>query len=89
MRTSFMVAEKWLEPAILEKSNWEVYCFQYTNLLTTWVISQELYYSRQPISKMKPVYVEAAMNLYQPYLTTTGKKEYGKAMNAYKGNKVK
>lgn len=89
MRTSFMVAEKWLDPAILEKSNWDVYCFQYTNLLTTWVISQELYYSRQPLTKMKPVYVEAAMNLYLPYLTTTGKKEYMKAMNAYKGKKVK
>lgn len=84
MRTIVKVSEKLLHPKILDKENWEVYCFQYTSLLTTWVISQELYYSRHPITKMKPVYVVAAMNLYLPYLTIAGEKAFKKALIAYK-----
>ncbi|ULQ55813.1 TetR/AcrR family transcriptional regulator [Flavihumibacter rivuli] len=83
MRTSYMVEKKLLHPQILEKENWEVYCFQYTNLLTTWVISQEMYHSKKAYKKMKPVYILGAMNLYIPYLTREGKKAYDAAMVPY------
>lgn len=84
MRTIVNVSKKLLQPKILDKDNWVVFCFQYTSLLTTWVISQELYYSRQPISLMKPVYVQAAMSLYLPYLTVTGEKAFNKALLSYR-----
>lgn len=82
MRLSAMVAMDLLIPAILKQPDLEIYCFQYTTLLTTWVVCQEMYYSRQGLEKMKPVYLRGALNLYLPYLTEKGKIEFAKLKNS-------
>jgi AcrR family transcriptional regulator len=76
MRIRMMVEAKLLEPRILEKDQFDIFLFQYTNLLTTWVISQELYYRQPGYKKMKPVYIKGAMELFLPYLTKRGRKLY-------------
>jgi AcrR family transcriptional regulator len=83
LRLQMMVASKMLTEQILEPDSFKVYSFQYTNLLTTWVLSQELYYSRHAYKLMKPVYIKAAMILFEPYLTTAGKSAYDKALLAF------
>lgn len=78
MRLSAMVAMDLLVPAILKQPDLDIYCFQYTTLLTTWVVCQEMYYSRHGLEKMKPVYLLGVLNLYIPYLTEKGKQEFAK-----------
>jgi AcrR family transcriptional regulator len=78
MRLNAMVALNLLLPGILKQPELDIYCFQYTTLLTTWVVCQEMYYSRQGFESMKPVYLRGAMNLYIPWLTEKGKSEFAK-----------
>lgn len=73
MRLSAMVAMELLIPDLLKQPHLDMYCFQYTTLLTTWVICQEMYYSKRGFEKMKPIYLKSIMNLYIPYLTKKGK----------------
>jgi AcrR family transcriptional regulator len=73
-----LVNQKILLPAVLETPDFEVYCFQYTNLLTTWVISQQLYFGGRTYSKMKPCYLKGVMALYIPHLTPKGKSAFTK-----------
>jgi AcrR family transcriptional regulator len=79
MRIKMMVEAKLLEAGILERPELEVFLFQYTGLLTHWVISHEMYYRQTAYKKMKPVYIKGAMQLFVPYLTKKGKKLYESA----------
>ena len=83
LRLRAMVHQGLLIPAILEKPSFDIYCFQFTNLLTTWVVSQELYFSKRGVEKMKPLYIRSAMDLYLPYLSLKGKKAYTVAVSAF------
>jgi AcrR family transcriptional regulator len=76
MRIKMMVEAKLLEASILEKDQLDVFIFQYTTLLTSWVISQDIYYGQKKYSKMKPVYIKGAMQLFLPFLTKRGNKEF-------------
>lgn len=83
VRLKAMVESKLLEPRILEQMNMDIFLFQYTNLLTTWVISQEMYHRRTPYRRMKTIYLSGAMQLFVPYLTEAGKKVYQEAADGY------
>lgn len=83
VRIRSMVEMKWLDARILEKREMDIFLFQYTNTLTTWMISQELYHHDKPYEKMKEVYLVGAMQLFVPYLTPAGKKVYQKARAGY------
>jgi hypothetical protein len=69
-----MVDQKILQPAVLQSPDFEMFCFQYTNLLTTWVISQQLYFGNRAYPEMKPHYLKGVMALYIPYLTSQGRR---------------
>ena len=75
-RIKAMVGARLLEPCILEQAEMDIFLFQYTTLLTTWVISQEMYHRRTPYRRMKMVYLVGAMQIFVPYLTKTGKSAY-------------
>ncbi len=64
-----------LKPDILSASEFKIFVFQYTNILTTWVINLELYDAEQGYAKMKPVYIDAVFSCFKPYLTTMGEKQ--------------
>jgi AcrR family transcriptional regulator len=71
-----LVDQEMLQPAVLQDPDFNMYCFQYTNLLTTWVISQQLYFASRPYPEMKPHYLKGVMALYIPYLTTKGRRAF-------------
>lgn len=73
MRLSAMVSQKLLQPDIVAAPHFEIFAFAHINLLTTWVISQEIYYSKKKYEEMKPIYLQSVLNLFIPYLTTKGK----------------
>lgn len=74
-RAKRMVDEGALKPDILIPSGFNTFVFQFTNILTTWVINLELYDSEQGYTKMKPVYIDAALSCFKPYLTKKGEKQ--------------
>ncbi len=74
-RTEKMVDAGILKPEILKSSDFSIFVFQYTNILTTWVINLELYDIEQGYAKMKPVYISAAFSCFIPYLTKKGEKQ--------------
>jgi hypothetical protein len=76
IRLSAMVAMDLLIPAILKQPDLVIFCFQYTTLLPTWMVCQEMYYSRQGLEKKKPVYLRGVLNLYLPYLTKKGRMNF-------------
>jgi AcrR family transcriptional regulator len=82
-RIKGMVESKILEARILQKFEMDIFLFQYTNLLTTWMISQEMYHKRTPYRRMKKVYLFGAMQIFVPYLTESGKKAYQQASGQY------
>ncbi|MBX7041744.1 MAG: TetR/AcrR family transcriptional regulator [Ignavibacteria bacterium] len=75
-RTERMVDAGILNPEILSKSNFETFVFQYTNILTTWVINLELYNAESGYAKMKPVYLDGALSCFKPYLSKRGEKQF-------------
>ena len=83
VRIKSLVDSKLLEPRILEKAQMDIFLFQYTNMLSTWMISQEMYHRRTPYRKMKKIYLAGAMQVFMPYLTPTGRKLYDIAAKRY------
>ena len=74
-RVEKMVSRGILKSDILIKYNFNTFVFQYTNLLTTWVINLILYDYEKGYAKMKPLYLYAALSCYKPYLTSKGEQE--------------
>ena len=83
VRIKNMVESMLMEPRILEQMNMDIFLFQYTNMLTTWVISQEMYHRRTPYKRMKTIYLIGSMQIFVPYLTEAGKKAYQQAVEEY------
>jgi AcrR family transcriptional regulator len=67
-----------VKPFILDSKAFEVFCFQYVNLFTTWVISLEIYHSSSSYKKMKPVYLKGILGCFYPYLTVKGRNQLNK-----------
>ena len=75
-----------VKPVILDPKVFEVFCFQYVNLFTTWVISLEIYNSSSSYKKMKPVYLKGIFGCFYPYLTKKGLGQYRLILNQEKNN---
>jgi hypothetical protein len=67
-----------VKPVILDPKVFEVFCFQYENLFTTWVISLEIYHSSNSYKNMKPVYLKGILGCFYPYLTVKGQNQLNK-----------
>ena len=67
-----------VKPFILDPKAFEVFCFQYVNLFTTWVISLEIYHSSSSYKKMKPIYLKGILGCFYPYLTIKGRNQMNK-----------
>lgn len=72
-----------VESSLVDGPHFDIFLFQYMNLLSTWVISQTMYYSRRSFSAMKPIYIHGALNLLIPYLTEAGKTAFAKASQEF------
>lgn len=83
MRIKTMVESKLLEPRILEKEQLNIFLFQYTTVLTHWVVSHEIFHSRSKYQDMKPVYIKGALYLFLPFLTKKGKILFHEAEQAF------
>jgi AcrR family transcriptional regulator len=66
---------KLVKPELLEQEHFVVFSFQFVNLFTTWLISQELYYSTESYPSQKPIYLKGIINCLLPYLTRKGQEE--------------
>jgi AcrR family transcriptional regulator len=71
-RLSGMVKAGILEPGILQSKAFPVFQFQYTNLLTHWVVSEQHYGGDMAYPSLKPVYLQGIMQCYFPYLSPAG-----------------
>jgi hypothetical protein len=69
-----------LEKKILEPSNFSVFLFKYTDLMTTWMIRLKIYDRGRKYSQVKPLYLKAILSCFEPWLTDKGKKEYEKTI---------
>lgn len=67
-----------LDKTVLLPKNFEILKFQYTNLLTTWLVSQTLYDSNRPLSKSIKIYIKGILFTFYPYLTRKGISELNK-----------
>lgn len=71
-RLSGMVKTGILDPIILQSRAFSVFQFQYTNLLTHWVVSEQHYGGDMTYPALKPVYLQGIMQCYFPYLSPEG-----------------
>lgn len=78
-RLSVMVEMGLLEKRLLEKVEFDIFIAGYLNLLTTWVITFELYQSNQKPTVIMEQYLQAIFRTYIPYLTRKGKTNYQSA----------
>lgn len=65
-----------LTKEILEPANFDVFVYQYTTLLTTWVISLQLYEQGRIYPEVKPKYIRGALNCFKPFMTEAGRKNF-------------
>lgn len=79
-RVAFQVETGSLKEELLNPATFEVFCFQLYNLLTTWVVSLQLYYPSEGYEKMKPVFLRGIMNCYTPHLSEKGERELEEAL---------
>lgn len=77
-RVSGMVSQGLLLPVILHAKVFPVFLFQYVNLLTNWVVSEQHYGLDAGYETMKPVYLQGIMQCYYPYLSPEGLDQYNK-----------
>jgi AcrR family transcriptional regulator len=86
-RLSGMVKAGVLEPVILQNKAFSVFQFQYTNLLTHWVVSEQHYGGDMRYPALKPVYLQGIMQCYVPYLSAEGLQQF-KNLNFSKLSKM-
>jgi AcrR family transcriptional regulator len=79
-RVTGMVSQGLLIPAILHARVFPVFLFQYVNLLTNWVVSEQHYGWETGYESLKPIYLQGIMQCYYPYLTEEGMSQY-RALN--------
>ena len=82
LRIENMVHLGLLSDRILDPTNFDVFFFKYTNLMTTWIISLKLYDKDKGFRKIKPVYLEGIASCFEPFTTDLGKADYAKAIQA-------
>jgi hypothetical protein len=63
--------------AVLHEPAWSAFLFAYVNLLTQWVVHQDMYDNPGEYEVNKQKYLRGVMNhIYLPYLTKEGMKEF-------------
>lgn len=68
---------------ILEKKQYELFSFVSINLMTTWVISHEMYYQEKGYKKMKLIYLRGVFSCFEPYFTDTARKAWNNFDRSY------
>ncbi len=81
-RLKFMVQSGLLKENVLIPGNYDVFIFKYTNLMTTWTISLNIYDRDFGYEQMKPVYLKGILSCFENYLTEKGREEYDKAIDS-------
>jgi hypothetical protein len=65
-----------IQEAVFQEPAWSAFLFAYVNLLTQWVIHQDMYDNPEEYALNKKKYLRGVMNhVYLPYLTKKGMKE--------------
>jgi hypothetical protein len=65
-----------IQEALFMEPAWSAFLFVYVNLLTQWVVHQDMYDNPAEYELNKKKYLRGVMHhLYLPYLTKKGKKE--------------
>jgi AcrR family transcriptional regulator len=75
-RIRSMVKAGILDSLILKNKVFSVFLFQYTNLMTHWVVSVQHYGGEMGYPSLKPIYLEGILQCYFPYLSPTGMDQY-------------
>lgn len=65
-----------LKDDVLNKDELAVLRFQHVTLLTTWLVSLELFDHPNSYSKMKPLYLKGIIGSFSPYFTAKGLKQF-------------
>lgn len=81
-RIEAMVHTGLLEERILNRENYDIFLFQYTNLSITWIISLKIYDKDAAYKDRKPVYIKGIMNCMEPYLTKAGRSDFEQGLAA-------
>ena len=85
-RVAFQVKSGSLKADLLDPAAFDSFCFQLYNLLTTWVISLQLYHQERGYSEMKPIYLRGILNCFTPHLTERGLAELQEAFRHLEGD---
>ena len=75
-RVDQLIQGGFLTKEILEPANFDVFVYQFTTLLTTWVISLQLYEQGRIYPDVKPKYIMGALNCFKPFMTEAGHKNF-------------
>ena len=81
-RVQFLVQSGLINERVLKTSEFDVFLFKYTTLMTTWTISLQIYNWDAGYTNIKPVYLKGIISCFEPYLTTKGRKDYEKAIQS-------
>jgi AcrR family transcriptional regulator len=81
-RVKYLTETGQLNKELLQPEIFEVFCFQFINLSTTWVIHLELYDKALGYQHVKPVYLRGIMNCFFPYLTDKGRENMESALSS-------
>jgi AcrR family transcriptional regulator len=71
-----------LDKNVLEKKRYEIFSFLTICMMTTWVISHEMYDKEKGYKKMKSIYLEGILSCFVPYFTVSARKEWGNFIGA-------
>lgn len=74
-RTEYLVTVGLFSNKILNEDLFEVFNFQHSNLLTTWIINYRLYDYTKSYQQRKSVYMRGLVNCFVPFLTENAMKE--------------
>lgn len=69
--------------SILDKKRYEIFSFLTINVMTTWLISLEMYDKEKGYKKMKFIYLQGVFSCFEPYFTDAAKKEWNKFNRRY------
>lgn len=80
-RADFLVKNGLVNKKILEPSNFEVFLFKHTNLMSTWPISMKLYYRGIDYEEAKPLFLRGILSCFETFLTRKGRTDYAEAID--------
>lgn len=82
-RVGLFVKAGLLKKELLEDKTFNAFAFQYTTLLTTWVITIDMYFRNEGYPVMKSIFLKGILGCYQPFLTKKGQKDFSAMESAF------